>query len=141
MTSWMSSRFASTQTSPLLPSNGHDSDLDNYGDESGTSAVSNRRKERNETLEEEEKARPPYLHVSNSSGEDRRIKFKHYGREADLTFFAVDDRRWYWWDYRGPTHAFNRYRQNTPTRRPEHSSEVYLSFLVIFENLSTRRPA
>lgn len=80
MTSWMSSRFASTQTSQLLPSNGHDSDLDSYGDESGTSYLTNREKERNETLEEEEKARPPYLHVSNSFGEDQRRKVKYYGR-------------------------------------------------------------
>ena len=72
MTSWMSSRFASTQTSQLLPPNGHDSDLDGYEDESGTSYLTNRRKERNETLEEEEKARPPYLHVSSSFGEDQR---------------------------------------------------------------------
>lgn len=88
MTSWMSSLFASTQTSPLLPSNGHDSDLENYGDESGTSYLTDRRKERNETLEEEEKARPPYLHVSNSFGLDPPRKIKCYGREANLTFFC-----------------------------------------------------
>lgn len=65
MTSWMTSLSASTQTSQLIPSDGHNSNLDNYGSERGTSYPTEKRKERNEALEEEEEARPPYLHVSN----------------------------------------------------------------------------
>lgn len=65
MTSWMTSLSASTQTSQLIPSDGHNSDLDNYGSERNTSYLKEKRKERNEALEEEEEARPPYLHVSS----------------------------------------------------------------------------
>lgn len=65
MTPWMTSLFASTQTSQLVPSDGHDSDLEKYGDERGTSYFTENRRKRNEALAEEEEARPPYLHVSN----------------------------------------------------------------------------
>ncbi|MCJ1467346.1 hypothetical protein MMC07_005970 [Pseudocyphellaria aurata] len=62
MTSWMTSLFASTQTSQLVPTDDHDSNLDNYGDERGTSYITDKRRKRNEALAEEEEARPPYLH-------------------------------------------------------------------------------
>lgn len=63
MTSWITSLFGSTQTSQLIPSDGHHSDLNEYGGGRGTSYIAEKRKERNEALEEEEEARPHYLHV------------------------------------------------------------------------------
>lgn len=144
MTSWMTSLFASTQTSRLSPSDGHDSDLHNYGGERGsrgTSHFTEKKKERNEALEEEENARPPYLHVRNSFGANQHGEVNCDGKDANLTLGAVYDRRGYRRDYRRSSHAFNRYRQNPPARRPKHSFKVYLSILVIFDHLSTGRPA
>lgn len=136
----MTGLFASTQTSQLIPSDGHDSNLDSYGGERGTSYPAEKSEEHNEALEEEDNARPPYWHVSDLWAQITAEKVKFYGREATLTRGAVDDRRWHWWDDWRYPHAFNRYRQNSSARRPEHTSEIYLSILVVFDNLPTRRP-
>lgn len=82
MTSWMTSLSASTQTSQLIPSDGHNSDLDNYGSERGTSYLKEKRKERNEALEEEEEARPPYLHSMMAGGIG--------GTTGDLLMHSID---------------------------------------------------
>lgn len=140
MTWWMTSPSASRQTSQLIPSDVHNSDLNNYGRKRSTAYLTERRNERNETLEEEEEARPPYLHVSSPCVADLRREVKKY-REANLSFDAVYDCGWHWWDYRRSSYAFNRYRQDPPARRSKHASEVYLFILVILDNFSARRPA
>ena len=139
MTWWITSPSASKQTSQLIP-DVQNSDLNNYGRKRGTAYLTERRNERNETLEEEEEARPPYLHVSSPCVADLRREVKKC-REANLNCGAVYDCGWHWWDYRRSSHAFNRYRQDPPARRSKHASEVNLFILVIFDNLSTRRAA
>lgn len=71
MTSWITSLFASSQTSLLVSSRRQEStgahNVNNYGDEQDITQHRDRRKAHYETVEEKmEEPRPPYLHVSQN---------------------------------------------------------------------------